>query len=334
MTLFMRHCWIASALRATCSPSNRFGCARIAPLPGYEDYALEPDKSATWYRNHVPNGYALVLIFNRPTSDAQSLKDVYPITESLLATKGLEYLIGAAFATYQLSPEQMDTVRRFLDRLRPFPQLRDLAEFLCELDVYLHKHPGAQIEMAIAESLPALGFFRCRELAHVLNTTKGDTLLHNVQRAARLGSELLDDRQRDEYLSRLAETEFDDDSAYGGLTAEEKRALLHRFLSEVVADRRLLLDILRLDWREVASVLHKSRRKSRSEQLQSLAVVLQEALLRNAFHLRRFPKKRRICSPICLLAKSQRTTILKSFLPMTAIVCLARFGVNCDGYAG
>ncbi len=249
-----------------------------APLPGYEDYALEPDKSATWYRNHVPNGYALVLIFNRPTSDAQSLKDVYPITESLLATKGLEYLIGAAFATYQLSPEQMDTVRRFLDRLRPFPQLRDLAEFLCELDVYLHKHPGAQIEMAIAESLPALGFFRCRELAHVLNTTKGDTLLHNVQRAARLGSELLDDRQRDEYLSRLAETEFDDDSAYGGLTAEEKRALLHRFLSEVVADRRLLLDILRLDWREVASVLHKSRRKSRSEQLQSLAVVLQEAL--------------------------------------------------------
>ena len=41
-----------------------------ALLPGYEAYALEMDKSATWYRNHVPPGHALVLIFNQPTSDA------------------------------------------------------------------------------------------------------------------------------------------------------------------------------------------------------------------------------------------------------------------------
>lgn len=249
-----------------------------ALLPGYEDFALESDKSATWYRNNVPAGYTLVLVFNRPTSDAQSLKDVYPITESLLATEGLEHLIRAAFVMYQPSPEQVDVLRTFLNRLRPFPQLRDLAEFLHDLDVYLHRHPGAKMEMAIAESLPALGFFRCRELATVLNTTKGEALLRNVQRAARLGSELLDDRQRDEYLSRLAETEFDDESAYGGLTAEEKRALLRRFLADVVTDRRQLLDILRLDWREIAPVLHQSRRKSRSEQLQSLAAALREAL--------------------------------------------------------
>lgn len=249
-----------------------------APLPGYEACALEADKSATWYRNHVPPGCALVLIFNRPTSDAQSLKDVYPVTESLLAAEGLEHLIRAAFVTYQPSPEQVGVLREFLARLRPSPQLRDLAEFLRDLDAYLHTHPGATMEMAIAESLPALGLFRCRELADVLNTTKGDALLRNVQRAARLGSELLDDRQRDEYLARLAEAEFDDDSAYGGLAAEEKRALLRRFLTEVVTDRRELLAILRLDWREVAPVLHKSRRKSRPEQMQALAAALQEAL--------------------------------------------------------
>lgn len=146
----------------------------IAPLPGYEACALETDKSATWYRNHVPPGYALVLIFNRPTSDAQSLKDVYPVTESLLATEGLEHLIRAAFATYQPSPEQIGVLREFLARLRPSPQLRDLAEFLRDLDAYLHAHPGATMETAIAESLPALGLFRCRELAEVLNTAKGD----------------------------------------------------------------------------------------------------------------------------------------------------------------
>jgi hypothetical protein len=249
-----------------------------APLPGYEACALEADKSATWYRNHVPPAHALVLIFNQPTSDAQSLKDVYPVTESLLAGEGLEHLIRAAFVAYQPSPEQVEVLRAFLACLRPAPQLRDLAEFLRDLDGYLHTHPGATIKMAIADSLPALGLFRCRELADVLNTAKGDALLRNVQRASRLGSEVLDDRQRDEYLTQLAEAEFDDDSAYGGLTAEAKSALLRRFLTEVVTDRNELLAILRLDWREVAPVLHKSRRKSRPEQMQALATALQEAL--------------------------------------------------------
>ncbi len=249
-----------------------------APLPGYEEYALEVDKSATWYRNHVPNGFTLVLIFNRATSDAQSLKDVYPITESLLASEGVDHLIRAAFVRFQPSPDQEKMLREFLKRLRPAPQLRDLAEFLHGVEAYLHTRPGAKIEMAIAESLPALGLFRCRELADVLNTPKGDSLLRNVQLATRLRSELLDDRQRDEYLKRLDDAEFDDDSAHGGLNAEEKRALLRRFLTEVITDRHELWNVLRLDWREIAPVLHKSRRKSRSVQLQILAALIQEAL--------------------------------------------------------
>jgi len=89
-----------------------------APIPDYEPYALEEGKSATWYRNHVPPGHALVLIFNRHTTDAQSLKDIYLITESLLATKGLEHLIRAAFTDYQPSPSQLQVLDEFLDRLR------------------------------------------------------------------------------------------------------------------------------------------------------------------------------------------------------------------------
>ncbi len=153
------------------------------------------------------------------------------------------------------------------------------------------------METAIAESLPALGLFRCRELAEVLNTPKGDALLHNVQRAARLGRELLDDRQRDEYLTRLAEAEFDDDAAYGGLAAEEKRALLRRFLTEVITDRRELLAVLGLDWREVAPVLHKSRRKSRPEQMQALAAALREALAARVVAPENLPKRHRTCWP-------------------------------------
>lgn len=252
-----------------------------APLPGHAAYALEAEKSATWYRNHVPSGHVLVLIFNQPTSDAQSLKDVYPVTESLLAAEGLEHLIRAAFMAFQPSPEQAAVLGDFLSRLRRAlfaPQLRDLVEFLCVLDAHLDEHKGATMEMAIVESLPALGLFCCRELAEVLNTPKGDTLLRNIHRAARLGAELLDDAQRDMYLARLDEAEFDDDSSYKGLAPLEKGALLRRFLTQGVSDRRDLLMILQLDWREVSPILHKGRRKSRPEQLQAISAALEAAL--------------------------------------------------------
>jgi len=252
-----------------------------ASVPNYEAYALEPKKSATWYRNHVPPGYALVLIFNRHTSDAQSLKDVYPVTESLLASEGLEHLIRAAFTDYQPSPPQMDVLREFLSRLRRelfTPQLRDVAEFLAALNSHLYLEKSATLEAAVAESLPCLGLFRCREAAVILNSPKGDALLRIVYRAARIGAELLDEAQRETYLDKLAEAEFDDESAYRGLSPEQKRALLHRFLVDVVTDRHDLLAILGLDWREVAPILYKSRRKSRPEKMQELATALDAAL--------------------------------------------------------
>ena len=226
-----------------------------APIPGYEAYALEKGKSATWYRNHVPPGYALLLIFNRRTSDAQSLKDIYPVTESLLADEGLDHLIGAAFAQYQPSREQIEVLKTFLARLRRYlfrPQLRDLVAFLAALDTHLHSNPGATMEAAIAESLPHLGLFRCRELADHLNTQRGDRLLKDVYRATRLGLELLDENQRSKYERVLQEAEFDDDSRYGGLSAAEKRALLGRFLNDVLTDRNDLLRVLQIDWRDRA----------------------------------------------------------------------------------
>ena len=99
-----------------------------------------------------------------------------------------------------------------------------------------------------------------------------------MHRAARLGLELLDENQRGQYERRLAEFEFDDDSPYGGLSADEKRALLERFLSDVITDRDELLRVLQIDWREVLPVLHKSRRKSATEKMQELAATLQTAL--------------------------------------------------------
>jgi DNA segregation ATPase FtsK/SpoIIIE-like protein len=251
------------------------------PVPGYEAYALEEDKSATWYRNHVPEDHALVLIFNRRTTDAQSLKDIYPVTESLLVAEGLDHLIKAAFHDHQLKTAQVHILKDFIARLQRnlfTPQLRDLTEFLGTVNALLAEGKADAIEEAIAQALPHLGLFRCDELAQVLNTPRSDRLLRDLYRAARFGSEILEERQQNDFLDRLEKAEFDDESAFDGLSPDEKRAALRRFLVEVITDRTESLRALQLDWREVNPVLFKKARKTRADQLQELGQQLKTAL--------------------------------------------------------
>lgn len=252
-----------------------------APINGYKEFALNSEKSATWYRNHLQPGETLILIFNQRTSDAQSLKDIYRVTENLLATEGLDNLIETAFKDYQLTNVQIKDLHKFLRRLRqnlPHPQLRDLAAFLDALNTHLRQHPGTPIEDAIADSLPYLGLFRCRELNQVINTPKGDRLLKDVYQAANLRSQLLDDSDLKKWLSQLEKTEFDDERPYDGPSPEEKRERLRSFLSDQLADRDEWIPALNIDWSEVSAVLYKKARKTKSEKHQELARQVQDIL--------------------------------------------------------
>ena len=251
----------------------------IVPIPGYDEYTLQANRSATWYRNHIPVGYALVLIFNGRTSDEQSLKDIYRVTEGLLAIEEQSYLIDATFVDYQLSAEQVNVIKKFLGQLKQKlfqPQLRDLVKFLLSLDTYLHKNPATTIEAAIAQSLPQFGLFRCTELASKLNTSKGSRLLLDVFRASQLGTQILDANQLNTYLTRLKNTKLEDD--YNGKSAEQKRNLISHFLTEILTDPEELLQILSIDWSEVAGIFFEKTRKTKSEQFQDLAETLQDAL--------------------------------------------------------
>src|SRR5262245_20978424 len=105
----------------------------IVAIEGHPEVAMEQDRSATWYRNHLPTGQTLLLILNRRTSDAQSLKDLYGVSEQTLTRDGIDKLIEASFQGYQLDGSQRRTLVEFVRRLRRLrlePQLRDLAEFL------------------------------------------------------------------------------------------------------------------------------------------------------------------------------------------------------------
>lgn len=249
----------------------------------FEDLALEEGKSSTWYRNHLPSGHALVLIFNSYTTDAQSLKDIFPITESTLATRGLTNLIDAAAlqASYQLNHDQLDTIINFIRRLRNnlfSPQLRDLVEFLIATTRKLALDAGTRIDNAISTSLPYLGLFASTELTKIFDSSRGDRLLKDNYKAALLGSTLIDDRDMQRYNESLSEIEFDDDSGHGGLSHSQKRDLIFQFLSNVITDRSVLIKTLEIDWREVSPVLHKRTRKTKADKRRELAAALTLAL--------------------------------------------------------
>ncbi len=257
-----------------------------ALIQGFERVMLEVGKSATWYRNHVAPGHALILIFNERTSDSQSLKDIFPVTEDSLATDGLDCLLEVAFNDYQLSGEQRKSIKDFVYRLRttiPHPQLRDLVAFFAALNTQLYKHPGTPVSDVVSENLPLLGLFRCREFSKVFNTGKGDHLLKEVYRSASLRSQLLDDRDKQIWLKNLEEASFEDDSLQGGASPSQKRALLKSFLTDILADRRSWMGALQIDWSEVSSVLYKKVRKTKPEKLKELyeqiQVVLDEQLV-------------------------------------------------------
>src|SRR5215216_6052863 len=117
----------------------------IEPIAGYPERAMDLHRSATWYRNNLAEGHALLLIQNRRSSDAQSLKDLYPVTEITLSQDGLEQLIDACCLGYQLDGKERKQLHDFIRRLARVvhePQLRDIAEFLIAVDQTLHTRPG------------------------------------------------------------------------------------------------------------------------------------------------------------------------------------------------
>lgn len=261
---------------------TRLEVRSIAAIPGHEERVLERGRSATWYRNHLAIGYALVLIQNRRSTDSQSLKDLYPVTETSLATDGLPYLIAATCTTYQLKPSELEEIKLFVRRFgqKLFkPQLRDLTEFLIYIDRWLAEHPAAPLPEGIARALPQLGLFRCLDIAQHLNTPQGDHLLRQVHNAARLGDEVLEEGKQERYLKQLETAELRDDSALNGYSAEEKRSLLRKFIEgNFRNDRSNMLRVLQIDWSEVQPILATKTRGSQEQRYQQLADELIEAL--------------------------------------------------------
>lgn len=254
----------------------------IAAIPGYDERMMAPQRSATWYRNHLKAGHALILIQNRRSTDAQSLKDLYPVTESSLTTDGLVHLIAATCVNYQLKPEDRKELETFIHRFgqKLFkPQLRNLTEFLFHVDTRLAQQPSVILADAIARALPYLGLFQCLELAQHINTLQGDRILRQLHSAAGIGNEVFEESKQAIYLKRLETAPFDDDSVLNGYSAEEKRTLLRQFIEgRFRNDRIATLRVLQIDWREVQHVITIKTRSSQAQKLKEISKEIEAAL--------------------------------------------------------
>ncbi|RMD82121.1 MAG: hypothetical protein D6823_01550, partial [Chloroflexi bacterium] len=242
----------------------------VGLIEGFEQFQIEPDKSATWYRNNLKAGHMLLLIFNRRASDAQSLKDMYVLNSTALLRDYLDELIEASIQYYQISRDEQkvlsDFVRVHLHRLGIESSLEHIVSFFIEIDRLLNDH--VTIEKAIAQILPHLRLFRCAELAKHLHTARADKLLRDIRDAARIGFEIIDEQRREQYLRNLERAELSDEATTGGLSSVQKKQLLRTFiLGELADDPAQLRQALALDWAEVQQIIKPRHKKASLEQV-------------------------------------------------------------------
>jgi hypothetical protein len=252
----------------------------VGLIKGFEQFQIEPDKSATWYRNNLKAGHMLLLIFNRRASDAQSLKDMYVLNSTALMLDYLDELIEASIQYYQVSRDEQKVLSEFvrirLSRLDIARSIEDLVSFFIEIDRLLNDH--VTLEKAIAQALPHLRLFRCAEFATHLHTSRADKLLREVRDAARIGFEIVDEQRRERYLKNLERAELSDETTTGGLSSEQKKQLLRAFiLGELTDDPAQLRQALALDWAEVQQIIKPRRKKASLEQvIQELEQVINQ----------------------------------------------------------
>ncbi len=242
----------------------------IQAVVGFEHLKLADGRSATWYRSNLPQNHTLILIFNHPTSDAQSLKDIHPITEATLV-HDIEDLARAAISR-QLYEDDLEILKMILSRMERVgiatPQLRDLSAFFQGIDRHLTSNPGEGIRQAAAWSLPHLGLFRAPTIADSLGTAKSDRHLKRINDAALLGINPLEQRDLDRYLGRLKNSPL----------AEGERDLLRRFIEEVIPNRRDLVQVYSIEWDKVDAVLNQRTKVTPSQHRRDLGEDLEAGL--------------------------------------------------------
>lgn len=251
--------------------------------PGYEAYSLEPGRTATYWRNHVPDGYALILIFNHATSDGQSLANLFVINESLVGRKYLDILIGATFGSSLLSATDSQMLRSFIQLFYGIrePQLQSLVRFLASVKAAVVNR-NVDMHTAIATALPELKLFRSTKVAALLagggysiKTGPLVALLRRINSAANHELQSIESKDVDRHMKRLDTITFEDEPQF---SATAKRTAVVNYLRGLE-----MTQALHIDWSEIELMLsnrsgRKRKKADHREQLKELGAHIKETL--------------------------------------------------------
>ncbi|MCM3364226.1 FtsK/SpoIIIE domain-containing protein [Niallia sp. Sow4_A1] len=87
----------------------------VAPIDGFERFACQSHETSVWLRNFIRSGQALILLMNKKTPEAQSLKDIVSVDESqLLSQQGFRALSDMLTNKDLLSVSEVNELLQFL----------------------------------------------------------------------------------------------------------------------------------------------------------------------------------------------------------------------------
>lgn len=159
----------------------------VTPIEGYENFSCKDHETSVWLRNFVKPGQVLILILNKKTPEAQSLKDIVSIDESqLLAPKGFDALINMLIENEIFNISEVGILKTFL---KAYQKITDsqLSLILNFLEAIINSDSQLSISEKIGINLNCLRLFREKNIRIdnkeiLINTLKKNYFLSNLRK--------------------------------------------------------------------------------------------------------------------------------------------------------
>ncbi|MFP9128872.1 FtsK/SpoIIIE domain-containing protein [Niallia sp. BSM11] len=132
----------------------------VAAINGFESYACQSHETSVWLRNFIRSGEALILLMNKKTPEAQSLKDIVSIDESqLLSEQGFTALSNMLIKNDFLLVSEVNELVSFLNIYQTVTDSQ-LTLMLNFLEKVIHQDKFLLMSERIGYSLDQLRMFK------------------------------------------------------------------------------------------------------------------------------------------------------------------------------
>jgi DNA segregation ATPase FtsK/SpoIIIE, S-DNA-T family len=132
----------------------------VSPIEGFDEFACKDHETSVWLRNFVKPGQALILLLNKKTPEAQSLKDIVSVDEAqLLSSNGFLALSKMLTQYNLLKVSEVNELHRFLEVYQTITDSQ-LSLIISFLEGVINSNTNLMISERIGDNLIHLKLFR------------------------------------------------------------------------------------------------------------------------------------------------------------------------------